>query len=125
MKTVGSIKVLCGVTFVAITLAIPAHAASDAGKTTYNDSCIQCHGPAGGDGNPVADRLWKVRIPRLNGAYVQKKSDAELTQVILNGKRKMPPAMMMKGNPDTAHKNKITAEQVPDLIAYIRTQKKK
>ena len=118
-------KLLCGVTFVAITLATPVHATSDAGKTTYNASCVQCHGPAGGDGNPVADRHWNVRIPRLNGAYVQKKSDAELTHVILNGKRKMPPAMMMRGVPDTAHKTKVTAEQVPDLIAYIRTQKRK
>jgi mono/diheme cytochrome c family protein len=124
LKTVGSMRLRCGVTFAAIALATPAHAAAHAGKATYNASCIQCHGPAG-DGNPVADRSWKIRIPRLNGAYVQNKSDAELTHIILNGKRKMPPAMMMLGNPDTAHKTKISAEQVPDLIAYIRTQKLK
>jgi mono/diheme cytochrome c family protein len=86
----------------------------------YDDSCVHCHG-ANGAGNPISDRFWKIRTPRLNGAYVQNKSDAELTLVILNGKRTMPPAM--RGNPDL-HRTKVHAEQVPDLIAYIRSQKK-
>jgi cytochrome c5 len=125
MNILTSITLLCGMSFAAVmTLATPAYAAAGAGEGTYNNSCLPCHGRAG-DGNPVSDRSWKMRIPRLNSAYVQTKSDAELTNVILNGKRKMPPAMMMLGNPDTQHKTKISSEQVPDLITYIRAQRKK
>ena len=69
----------------------------------------------------MADQFWKMRIPRLDRDYVQKKSDAELRDVILNGKRKMPPALV--GKPETQHQTKVTPEQVPDLIAYIRTLK--
>jgi mono/diheme cytochrome c family protein len=102
-------------------LATPAYSAVDAGKATYSDSCIHCHGEAG-VGHSVSDQYWKMRIPRLNEDYVQKKSDEELKQVILNGKRKMPPAMM--GSRETAHRTKVAPEQVPDLIAYLRTLKR-
>ena len=106
----------------AFAYSTPAYSSSvDAGKATYDNSCIHCHGAAGA-GNTVQDRFWKMRIPRLNGPYVQKKSDAELKNVILNGKRKMPPAMM--GQPETAHRTKVEENQVPDLIAYIRSLKK-
>ncbi len=96
--------------------------AADSGKALYEDSCIQCHGP-GGEGSRVMDDFWKMRIPRLNSAYVQSKTDAELQDIILNGKRKMPAAMA--GRPETQHRTKITAQQVPALIAYLRTLKRK
>jgi mono/diheme cytochrome c family protein len=101
---------------------VPTSFAADTGKALYNNSCITCHG-ASGEGNPVMDRYYKQRIPRLNESAVQSKPDAELTNVILNGKRKMPPAM--NGLPDNMHRTKIVAEQIPDLIAYIRTLKNK
>jgi len=100
----------------------PAWSAVRDGKSTYSQSCIHCHGESG-TGSSVADKFWKMKIPRLNSSYIQNKSDDDLKFVILNGKRKMPPAMV--GSPDTAHKTKVTAEQVPDLVAYIRTLKGK
>ena len=100
--------------------SLPAYSAED-GKATYNNSCTYCHG-ADGNGNSVSDQFWKMKIPRMTSDYVQKKSDADLTEVILNGKRKMPAAML--GKPETQHRTKVTAEQVPSLIAYIRTLKK-
>jgi mono/diheme cytochrome c family protein len=115
-------KPLTRITIIAAFAAVaPACFAADAGKATYNDSCTYCHG-AGGAGNPVADQFWKMRIPRIDGDNVQMKSDADLRDVILNGKRKMPPAMV--GKPETQHRTKVTPEQVPDLIAYIRTLKR-
>ena len=105
----------------ALALSTPVYSAADAGKAIYDASCTKCHGEAG-TGNPIADQFWKMKIPRLSGNYVQKKSDNELQHVILNGKRKMPPAMV---GPETAHRTKVTAEQVPDLIAYVRSLKKK
>lgn len=122
MKTLGSLTFVCGLMIAAaFMLSTSAYSAASDGKATYNNSCVYCHGKAGA-GNTVQDAFWKMKIPRLNGAYVQQKSDDELKQVILNGKRKMPAAMM--GKPETEHRTKVTPEQVPDLIAYIRTLKK-
>jgi mono/diheme cytochrome c family protein len=123
MKFSDSAQLVCGMTVAAIfAFATPAFGWDQAaGKATYDNSCVHCHGEAG-IGSPVADKFWKMTIPQLNSKYVQKKSDEELTVVILNGKRKMPPAMM--GKPETEHRSKVTPEQVPDLIVYIRTLKK-
>jgi mono/diheme cytochrome c family protein len=121
MKIRKSMNLVCGIAIAAaFALSLSAASGADAGKATYNDSCVNCHGPEGA-GSAVSDTFWKMKIPRLNSDYVQKKSDEELTEIILNGKRKMPPAMV--GKPDSQHKTKVTPAQVPDLIAYIRTLK--
>ena len=122
MNLLNTTTALCGIA-VAATLAfsMPADSAVDAGKSAYKLSCMRCHGDLG-RGNTSQDQFWKLKIPRLTSAYVQKKSDAELKAIILNGKRKMPPVMM--GGPETQHQTKVTEEQVPGLIAYIRSLKK-
>jgi mono/diheme cytochrome c family protein len=108
-------------TTTALAVSSLAYSSPEAGKAIYNQSCTDCHGPAG-TGNPTQDQFWKMKIPRLTGDYVQKKSDDALRDVILNGKRKMPPALM--GHPHDNSRGKVTAEQVPDLIAYVRSLKK-
>ena len=122
MKTQRLMKLVCGAT-IAAAFALPAPAASsaDAGKAIYNNSCVHCHGAAGA-GNPVQDTFWQIKIPRLNGDYVQKKSDDDLKNVILNGVRKMPAAV--QGQPHSDVGAKIRPEQAPDLIAYLRSLKK-
>ncbi|MCL4793373.1 MAG: c-type cytochrome [Bryobacteraceae bacterium] len=116
-------KIFVPLTLLAVSalLAVPGYAASDSEKL-YENSCTSCHGSAG-EGNRIMDQFYKVRIPRLNSADVEKMTDAHLTNVILNGKRKMPPAMA--AIPTTLHRTKITAEQVPGLIVYVRTLNKK
>ncbi|MGQ9918261.1 MAG: c-type cytochrome [Bryobacteraceae bacterium] len=94
--------------------------AADAGKATYEKSCIDCHDPAG-EGSRVMDDSWRMRIPRLNSDSALSKTDAELRDIILNGKRKMPPAMA--GKPETQHRTRITADQVPALIADVGSLK--
>ncbi len=119
MNTSHVVQLLSGTAIVGlIGLSIPAYAAVDAGKAIYDQSCIHCHGIAG-KGNPVQDGFWKMKIPRLNAAYVQNKSDNELRNVILNGRRKMPPVLQ-----GVDHRTKVTPEQAADLIDYIRTLKK-
>jgi mono/diheme cytochrome c family protein len=123
MTMSNSQKLMCGMTIAAMfALSTPAYSAADAGKATYDISCINCHGKAGA-GNNIMDKFWQVRIPRLDGEYVQKKSDDEIKSVILNGVRKMPPAV--QGHPHDAGTTKVRPEQVPDLIAYLRSLKKK
>jgi mono/diheme cytochrome c family protein len=122
MKSRHVTKLICGVTFAAtVALSTAASSTVDAGKGIFNDSCIHCHGVAGA-GNLAQDQFWNIKIPRLNQDYVQNKSDKELTYVILNGKRKMPAAVM--GKPHAENNTKVKPEQVPDLIAYIRSLKK-
>ena len=124
MKTPGSKKMLWAITIGATcALSTPAYSASaDASKALYNNSCIHCHGAAG-EGNRMQATFWQIRIPRLDGDYVQKKSDDELRNVILNGIRKMPPAV--RGQPYRTAGLKVKPEEVPDLIAYLRSLKKK
>jgi mono/diheme cytochrome c family protein len=116
-------RLYCTMTLAAgLALSAPAYSAVNDGKATYEQSCINCHG-VNGTGNNASDAFWKMKIPRLNGNYIQSKPDAELKNVILNGKRKMPPALL--GSPETQHRSPVSAAQVPDLIAYIRTFKGK
>jgi mono/diheme cytochrome c family protein len=122
MEIWNTTKLLCGIAVAAnLAFSMPADSAVDAGKSAYKMSCVRCHGESG-VGNTSQDQFWKMKIPRLNSSYVQKKSDAELKTIILNGKRKMPPVMM--GGPETQHQSKVTEDQVPSLIAYIRSLKK-
>ena len=112
---------VCGMTIAgALAVSPMANCEETKGKAIFNTSCIECHGRTGA-GNSVQDRYWKMRIPRLNGSYVQNLTDSQLTNVILNGKRKMPAAMM--GYPHTTNRTKVTAEQIPDLLAYIHSLK--
>jgi mono/diheme cytochrome c family protein len=123
LKQSTSTKLVCGIAIaVSLALSTPAYSNAEAGKAVYDDSCVHCHGVAG-RGNPVQDQFWKLRIPRLNGEYIQNKSDAQLRNVVLNGQRKMPPAL--RGEPHSTNRTKVTPEQLPDLIAYIRSLKKK
>jgi mono/diheme cytochrome c family protein len=122
MKILNTTKLLCGIAVAAtLPFSMSADCAADTGKSSFKLSCMRCHGELG-RGNPSQDQFWRMKIPRLTTSYVQNKSDAEVKTIILNGKRKMRPAMM--GGPETQHQTKVTEEQVPGLIAYIRSLKK-
>jgi mono/diheme cytochrome c family protein len=115
-------RVSLGCITLGVSMALSSLAANvESGKALFNDSCKYCHGDEG-KGNAIQDQFFRTKIPRLNSAYVQNKSDESLTTVILNGKRKMPAAAT--GPLQAAHRSKVTAGQVPDIIAYIRTLKK-
>jgi len=92
-----------------IALLIPVSAsAADAaaGGATFKTKCAMCHG-ADAAGKTVMGQ--KLGIKDLHAAEVQKQSDAELAQVISKGKNKMP-----------AYDGKLSAEQVQQVVAYIR-----
>ncbi len=94
-------------------LAAVANAAGDAkaGKAIFTQHCANCH-MADGTGNPKLAAMMHVTIPHLGSPTVQKQSDAQLEQVVKNGKAKMPPI------------HGLTDTQVDDVIAYVRTFKK-
>ena len=95
---------LAGIVF----LSLPAKA--DTAEATYKAKCAMCHG-ADGKGETPTGKAMKVND--FASETVQKMSDADLADVIAKGKGKMP-----------AFKT-LTADQVKDLVAYVRSSGKK
>jgi cytochrome c6 len=83
--------------------------AQGAGAATYKTKCAVCHGPDG-KGDTSIGKTNKIRD--LGSADVQKQSDAELTTIIADGKGKMP-----------AYGKSLKADQVKELVAFIRSLK--
>jgi mono/diheme cytochrome c family protein len=128
---------VCFTVGAAIMLALPAFSAQLPGKAVYDKTCKNCHGDRG-TGSPTADQFYKVKIPRLNSAYVQSKSDSEIKEIITGGKGKMPavrksdsmasparPTTMGVPPPSDPHAKKLDPGEVDDVIAYVRTFTKK
>ena len=90
-------------------LSAPTRA--DDGAATFKSKCTACHG-ADGSGNTAVGK--SLKIPDLSSADVQKQTDEQLTGVITNGKGAMP-----------AYKDKMTADQIKELVAFIRQLAKK
>lgn len=101
-------RICLALTILFTTLA--AAAGDDAGAALYRQKmCHTCHG-ADGSGNTPTGRALKARD--LRSEHVQKRTDAELAAVITNGKGKMP-----------AFKSSLDAEQINELVSYIRRLK--
>ena len=87
--------------------AVPSMSAQDA-SALFKSKCAGCHG-ADGTGSATGK---KMGAHDFTSADVQKMSDAELTDVITNGKNKMPKYPALKPG------------EVQGLVAYIRSLKK-
>ena len=77
-------------------------------RRSTKSKCAACHG-ADGTGSPMGK---KMGAHDFTSADVQKMSDAELTDIITNGKNKMPKYGSLK------------PEDIKGLVAFIRTLKK-
>ena len=80
--------------------------ADEVEETTFKSSCAMCHGADGSGNTPVGKSM---RIPDLHSAEVQSQSDAQLAEVISNGKNSMPP-----------FKGSLSPKQIHDLVAHMR-----
>lgn len=58
------------------------------GKKVFSQNCAGCHG-ADGKGNPKMAAMLKVTIPDLTNG-VHQHTDAELMQLVTEGKKPMP-----------------------------------
>ena len=85
--------------------------AQKSGADIYKAKCQSCHA-ADGNGNTPAGKSMKV-LP-FNAPDIVSASDADLIADTKNGKGKMP-----------AYANKLTDDQIKDVVAYIRTLQKK
>jgi mono/diheme cytochrome c family protein len=79
---------------------------SAAGSATYRTKCAMCHGQDG-SGSEVGKSM---NVPDLRSQVVQKLPDAQLAQIISDGKGAMPP-----------FKNSLGEDQVHSLVAHIRS----
>jgi cytochrome c6 len=109
MKILGSKSILFALA-VMLGSSFAAQAQSGA-EATYKAKCAMCHGADGKGDSPMGKKL---NIRDLGSPEVQKQTDAELTTIVTKGKGKMTP-----------FEGKLTAEQIGQLVAYIRELGKK
>ncbi len=93
----------------AVTVVFSTWSFADGGET-FKAKCALCHG-ADGKGETGMGKSLKLRD--LGSADVQKQSDAELNALITKGKGKMP-----------AYDGKLSADQINELVKYVRGLKK-
>jgi len=100
-----------GLTFFVVSVVLadpgPDNAASSA---TFRTKCAMCHGQDGG-GSEVGKSM---NVPDLRSPVVQKLPDAQLAQIISDGKEGMP-----------SFKNSLSEDQVHSLVAHIRSLRQK
>ena len=81
------------------------------GKVVFEKLCVICHG-AQGKGDGPAGQMMMPRPPDFTSPKIKGKPDGELPKSIQNGR---PPATM------PAFKEQLSAQQVSDVLAYIRS----
>ena len=92
--------------FAAFARANPAQGSAAAATATYQSKCAMCHGPDGA-GSEVGKSL---NVPDLRSPAVQKLPDAQLTQIITDGKGGMP-----------SFKSSLSEDQIHALVTHIRS----
>lgn len=96
--------------FMALLIVLPAVTASAApqdqgGRSLFNSTCASCHGQ-----NGIPSAVGKsLNAPNLSSKAVQTHTDAELQQIIVNGKGNMPP-----------FNGRLSDAQINSLVGYIR-----
>ena len=93
-----------------ILFCVPVIRAQNA-EANYKAKCAGCHGPDG-TGSTPAGKAMKVRD--FHAPEVQKESEAELAEVISNGRNKMP-----------KYGDKLKEAEIKDLAAYVHELGKK
>ena len=88
-------------------LSRPVVAQDTAGADVYKAKCLTCHAKDGSGNTPVGKSLQSAD---LRSPEVQKKSDAELTEVISEGKGNMP-----------AFKTILSEGEIHSVLGYVRT----
>jgi len=107
MKRILLHLVSAGMFLSLVTLAFPGlvRGQSDPDKL-FKTNCVLCHAADGSGSTPTGKAL---KAKDLRSDEVQKKTDAELAQVIAKGLGKMP-----------GFEKKLKPEDVSKMVAYIR-----
>ena len=96
-----------GLTFFVVSIVRAAPGPdSAASSATFRTKCAMCHGPDG-SGSAIGRSM---NVPDLRSPVVQKLPDAQLAQIISDGKGGMP-----------SFKASLSEDQVHSLVAHIRS----
>jgi mono/diheme cytochrome c family protein len=88
------------------TVAVAASASgNDPGASTFEEHCATCHAP-NGSGDTVVGKSMK--IPDLRSPAVQSQPDAQLADVIANGKALMP-----------GFKSSLSKDEIDALVKHV------
>ena len=102
------LKVFTIATTLAVILSLSLSARAQDAASLFKSKCAGCHG-ADGTGSAMGK---KMGAHDFTTADVQGMTDAQLTDIITNGKNKMPKY------------GSLPPDQIKGLVAYIRTLKK-
>ena len=94
------------ITSVALLASRAAAQDAAAGAAVFKSKCVTCHG-ADGAGTAMGKSL---KVLDLRSSEVQSRSDAELIQVVSDGKNNMPG---FKGN--------LTDDEIQSVVKFVRT----
>lgn len=98
-------KVIIKVMVLSLVVAMAVPAVAEDAAALYKSKCQVCHGPDG-KGSAAGQKMGAKPFSEV------KASDKELVEITQNGKNKMP-----------AYKDKLTEEQINELVKYVRTLK--
>jgi mono/diheme cytochrome c family protein len=93
----------------AFLLLISTCSLAETAAETYKTTCAMCHGPDGKGETALGKNL---HAKDLTSDEVRKKSDAELSTIIVKGKENMP-----------GFEGRLTQAQINGLVKYIRSLK--
>jgi mono/diheme cytochrome c family protein len=107
-SAIGYTTVFAFMTLLVVLQAATALAApqGQTARTLFKSTCASCHGQ---NGAPTAVGT-SLNAPHLDSAAVQSQTDAQLHEVIANGKGNMPP-----------FQGRLSEAQINSLVAYIHT----
>ena len=84
--------------------------AGDLGAQVYAQRCALCHGPTGHGDGPAAASLNPKPRNHTDGSYMNSRTDAQLLEVIHNGKGAMP-----------AWKGVLSEEEIAAVLKHVRS----
>jgi cytochrome c6 len=115
MKKIAGVASIVLIAVLAM-ISMAGHAAAGGepattGPATFAAKCASCHGKDASGDTAIGK---KMALRDLRSAVVQKQTDLQLHDAIAKGRKKMP-----------AYDKKLSAEQIKDLVTYIRSLAKK
>jgi mono/diheme cytochrome c family protein len=93
--------------FAAGTSLVAQQGGAGAGAAIFKGKCVLCHGTDGTGNTPLGKQL---QAANLRSKDVQKLSNAQLQQVVHDGKANMP-----------AFADQLSQEDISNVIKYVRT----
>jgi len=96
---------------ISLTLVFSISAFAESGEEIFKRRCAGCHGATGAGDTTIGKNL---KLRDLGSPDVQKQTDEELSAIISKGKPGRMPAF----------ENKLTKEQIGEVVKFIRRLKK-